>query len=451
MPSVQAVLDAISTKRIILISPFLSGDGVLTTKWLQATKASLQCEVCGQSWETAFDNLTRKTGSTGCPKCAKEQRRALLIDRGRQQIEMLVAQLGYAIIGDYYGHFERLDLRCEHGHEFRIAPTNLRKQRCPTCSGTSQHLGIEKYIDDYIAGTTWRVVSGLSLKCSCCCMEKTVTSNHVRSSRSLPVEQRHCNCQRYGKKYREIVQRTEGYELLEVYKGMKTPILHRHTACGTTWLCQPSNFSRGTRCPTCARSGRSSSGQRQIAEYLRTFGVRVEENVSGLDPAVPRSEVDIFLPDHGVAVEFDGVWWHAEGPSRERTRKSRPSAQPDAIVARLERLTANGVRLIRVFSDEWAYEKETIKSVLRMAVDLEDCVFDVADESVSLDRRLATAAHERALGRAGYTTVGVVPPSCTYVHPSFSNTRVHFDSDAEAIAEGYSRVWDSGQVILSRT
>jgi hypothetical protein len=187
-----------------------------------------------------------------------------------------------------------------------------------------------------------------------------------------------------------------------------------------------------------------------VADYLSSLGVRVEENVPGLDAAVPRSEVDIFLPDHNVAIEFDGVWWHAEGPSRERIGPARPSSKPDAIVARLGRLVAADIRLIRIFSDEWIHEREAIKSILRMAVGQEEQIPDLPDGDILLDRRLATAAHERVLAEGGYTACEVIPPICQYVHPSSSNTRVSFDSDEEAISAGFSRVWDSGYIVFRK-
>jgi hypothetical protein len=451
MPSTKAVLEAISAKGITLLSPALTGD-TLATKWLQSTRATFKCNTCDHTWETALDNISRKSKSSGCPNCAILARKVLFTERGRIQIEELAGSLGYTIVGGYHGHFERLDLRCHRGHSFKIAPVNLQKQRCPTCSGTFQHLDVENCLKAYIAGTTWQPINDLALlKCACCGETKTVTWLHMRTNRNVPVEQRHCICQRYGKKHRMVVDEAGGYELLEVYRGMKTPILHRHTACGTEWHCQPGNFIRGTRCPTCAKTGRTSSGQRQVTDFLKSIGVSVRENVTGLDPLIPRSEVDIFLPDHNVAVEFDGVWWHAEGPSRERAGKSRPSAMPDAIVSRLDRLAAMGIRLIRVFSDEWIHERATIESVLRSSVGLEEQSLDLQDDTLLLDRRLATVTHERSLAVAGYVVVDTLPPSCQYVHPSASNTRKHFDSDEAAIAAGYSRVWDSGYIVYNRS
>lgn len=448
MPTAESVLATFRAKRISVTNP--PSESFVTTKWLQSVRASCQCEECGHEWETAFDNIARKNRSSGCPQCAQRQRADNMLREGEAKVDARLGKLGYRRVGPYNGHFGTMRMQCAHGHEFAFAPTNLDDQRCPTCSGTFQHVSLEDAVAAYISDTTWDWTGGeVALTCRSCGTTKEISAARIRSARSAPVEKRSCNCQRYGQRYRDVAA-AAGYEVVESYRGMKIPVCLRHTACGHEWNVAPGNFLRGTRCPRCARTGRTSAGQHQLAEYIRSLGVRVEENVTGLDPTVPRSEVDVYLPDHRVAVEFDGVWWHAEGPSRERAGESRPSAQPDAIVARLERLAAVGVTLLRIFSDEWIHEREAVESAIRVAVGLEEQNLDCDNETLWLDRRLASLRHEKALHAAGYTRGEALAPTCQYVHPSASNCRVQFESDKEAIAAGYSRVWDSGYIVYYR-
>jgi hypothetical protein len=99
------------------------------------------------------------------------------------------------------------------------------------------------------------------------------------------------------------------------------------------------------------------------------LGLEIEENVPGLDPHQARREVDILTTSAAgthVAIDFDGVWWHAEGPSRDRTSlHPRAAAQPGAALARAEALAAAGVHLVRVYSDEWAFRRPAVESRLR--------------------------------------------------------------------------------------
>ena len=447
VPATEAVMAVFHEKRIAVNNP--PAQDFVTTKWLQSNKASCRCECCSHEWETAFDNVTRKNRSSGCPKCAHSSKADKLLQAGLTKVEKRLRALGYERIGPYNGHFEHLQMRCAHGHEFAFAPVNLASQRCPKCSGNSQHVSDDAAVAEYITGTTWTSITD-GFKCSCCGAVKKITMATVKAMRLEPIDQRSCNCVRYGQRFTNAVAAEPGYSALEVYRGMKVAVAMHHESCGTTWACTPGNFLRGTRCPKCARAGRASSGQRQVAEYLRSLGVVVEENVTGLDSEIPRAEVDIYLPDYSVAVEFDGVWWHAEGPSRERAGSSRPSAFPDAIVSRLERLAAAGVRLIRIFSDEWANERDAMKHILRMAIGMEEHTFDPSGEIVQIDRRLFTAAHETGLAHHGYQVATTLPPSCRYVHPSASNTRIQFTTDEEAISLGYSRVWDSGTAIFAK-
>ena len=448
MPYLASILSAFEAKQIRVKNP--PTEDFITTKWLQIVKAQCQCLSCGHEWETAFDNITRKSASSGCPQCAQRQRAQNMLLDGQQKVDARLKELRYTRVGPYGGHFKPVEMRCSNGHEFSFAPVNLGEQRCPECSGTSQHISLDDAVRLYTAGTTWTYEEGV-FTCSCCGARKQISLDRIKTSaRRKPLAVRMCGCQRYGKRYLQAIAEAPGYEAVEPYSGMKTPVLVRHSACGTEWRCAPGNFIKGTRCPTCARTGRASDGQRRLADFVRSLGVSVEENVSGLDPMLPRTEVDIFLPEHGVAIEFDGVWWHAEGPSRDHAGRSRPSAQPDAIVARLERLRARGIYLLRVFSDEWIHERAMIETAIRAAVGQGEQTLDLTAPVLWLDRRLATRFDEETLQNAGYRAIAVVPPVCQYVHPSASNRRVHFDSDDEAISQGYSRVWGSGYIEYHR-
>lgn len=96
-----------------------------------------------------------------------------------------------------------------------------------------------------------------------------------------------------------------------------------------------------------------------------SLGFVVEENTTGLLRSNPRLEADIYIPSKNLIIEFDGVWWHSEGPSREHSGRSRLIAQPGETLRIAQEFNDIGIRIIRVFSDEWALLKDIVKSRIR--------------------------------------------------------------------------------------
>lgn len=71
-------------------------------------------------------------------------------------------------------------------------------------------------------------------------------------------------------------------------------------------------------------------------------------------------ELDIFIPDFNLAIEYCGVYWHSENNRRNNKNKNKKYHQ-----IKYEKCKEIGIQLITLFSDEWK-EKESIikKSIL---------------------------------------------------------------------------------------
>lgn len=122
----------------------------------------------------------------------------------------------------------------------------------------------------------------------------------------------------------------------------------RHS-CGREYV---SNISfRGIRmCPTC--SSGSSKGVSEVfkfvAEELGLEAIQRDRNV-----ICPR-ELDIWIPEKKVAIEFDGTYWHsAKFESRSKSME------------KLEACDKLGIQLITLQEHLWQYRQDAVKSRLR--------------------------------------------------------------------------------------
>jgi hypothetical protein len=145
---------------------------------------------------------------------------------------------------------------------------------------------------------------------------------------------------------------SSGYSILDDdgYKSRKgTAILVRHNRCGhvqerTLYSLEESDF-----CPSC--SPKESRGQLEIAEFIKGLKVRVE--VSDRSVLAPK-ELDIWVPDHNLAVEFNGLFWHTEQflDKKYHSEKTRLCRE-------------KGIHLLHVWEDEWRDKRPIVESMIK--------------------------------------------------------------------------------------
>lgn len=111
----------------------------------------------------------------------------------------------------------------------------------------------------------------------------------------------------------------------------------------------------GQGCPSC---GQKSAPEDAVAAYLSQFTTVVRRDRTLIGP----KELDIYLPEHNLAVEFCGVYWHSHGDKDDERKNKLRHAEKHRLCE------AQGIRLITLYETEWAERTATIKRMLRNAV-----------------------------------------------------------------------------------
>lgn len=104
--------------------------------------------------------------------------------------------------------------------------------------------------------------------------------------------------------------------------------------CGKEWQSVIAKRAVGQGCPVCAKGTQASFPEKAIVYYLRSMGLNVAENYRA--DWLDSFELDIYLPELRVAVEYDGHAWHK-------------NAEKD--IRKDELCKQNGVKLIRIRED----------------------------------------------------------------------------------------------------
>jgi hypothetical protein len=94
---------------------------------------------------------------------------------------------------------------------------------------------------------------------------------------------------------------------------------------------------------------KQSLAECEIADYIRTFGVVVDQNNRSI---LHRKEIDIYLPEFKMGIEYHGLYWHSEGTGTPKNYHRD----------KLDECDKQGLALIQITDYEWINKQELVKS-----------------------------------------------------------------------------------------
>jgi hypothetical protein len=95
-----------------------------------------------------------------------------------------------------------------------------------------------------------------------------------------------------------------------------------------------------------------SGEENEVFDYIKSLGINAYQRDRRL---INPHELDIVCPDHKIAVEYCGLYWHSESSNNK---------DKNYHLYKLQACSAAGYRLITIFSDEWNLKNEIVKSKL---------------------------------------------------------------------------------------
>jgi hypothetical protein len=124
-----------------------------------------------------------------------------------------------------------------------------------------------------------------------------------------------------------------------------------------SFLQSPVNHLAGkTGCISCGNT--KSKEELRIAQYLAMFTPVLPRDRTVIKP----KELDIYLPEKALAVEYSGMYWHSHhNAADEKADKKKHFDKYQACAAQ-------GIRLLTIYETEWAEREPAIRRLLRNAV-----------------------------------------------------------------------------------
>ena len=266
--------------------------------------------ICSKGHEWQASPNSRSNGH-GCPVCAGKK--ALSGDNSLADTHPeLVKEWDYERNGDFSpentrrgSHFQ-INWICSKGHNYKATisdRTNPSKKRgCPYCSGrkvivglndmATTHPDMQCFHDDgsKVDMTTISAGSGISYMWKCDNGHKT-----------------------YAPAYQAI-----------------------------KWM---------QGCPQCSEHGTSSS-EKEIIKYVESI---TESKILSNDRSIINPyELDIYIPGHNLAIEFNGLYWHTEERGKDKHYH----------YTKWKKCKEAGIQLITIWEDEWRDKQDIVKSMI---------------------------------------------------------------------------------------
>ena len=281
-------------------------------KTINRNKIKVRCKICGYEFEKKAINMLGYKGHPAedyCPKCnipIANKKRSI---SNTKSFDDFIKDFNKVSIGEYEyisGYIDSFhDIKIKHlkcGRSYLVRPTNFTSihRKCPYCN-----------IDRII-------------------------------------EERAYSKEKFLKIFKEKLGNE--YSYLSGYTTMSNKIKVRHNKCGRVfWINAQALTSRYRSC-TCYKTG-SSDMEYQLQKFIKSiydgkilFNKKIDN----------KYELDIYLPEFKLAIEFNGLYWHSD-----------KFINKDKHLDKLVYMNLKGIYLIQIFEDEWLYNKDFVLNLIK--------------------------------------------------------------------------------------
>lgn len=122
--------------------------------------------------------------------------------------------------------------------------------------------------------------------------------------------------------------------------------------CGTVWKEEKTN-PRVIFCPQCDHS-KTSCGEKEILQFVKSLGFECVANERNI---LEGKELDVYIPEKKIALEYDGNYWH-NSSFKDSTYHQKKTLE----------CKERGIRLIHIFEYEWEIKRDKLENLIKSAL-----------------------------------------------------------------------------------
>ncbi|ANH51401.1 hypothetical protein PC14_00108 [Campylobacter phage PC14] len=347
---------------------FLNNLGYETISDSLGHDLEVQCKN-GHVFKRSFSRF--KSGSTACPECE------------RQENIKYLNKLGYEVISENLSN--DLTVKCKNGHAFKRTLNNFKKGQltCNECERQRKLLFINslgykvvsKELNNdltvecqngHIFKRPYKVFESGVIICTICEKQEKleylnnlgyeVISNNLGNNLEVKCKNGHV-FKRAFRVFKQGISTCPECNInnkIEYLNNFGYKVVSEDLVDNLELMCPKGhvfkrtfgNFVKGiTLCPICNPS--TSSFEKELSNLLDDY---IENDYSILGD----KELDFYLPDHNLAIECNGDYWHSESNGKDKNYH----------LDKTERCKEKGIQLLHIFESSWIEKKEIWKSII---------------------------------------------------------------------------------------
>lgn len=325
------------------------------------TKITLQCN-SGHTRTTTSNTIISKGGGVYCKECKGKSSGGKKLD---SYVDTEFKAQGLIKLEEYKGALTPLLARnivC--GHEYTVVPSNISRGRLPTCGicqPTRRNFTAEDFAQEILKLGLIPVIPYTGMKTNI--LVKNTKCEHIYEINpghlvydNIGVACKECKNSTRNRFFSKLLENK--LELLSEYATTQVPVTIKNLGCGHEYAVIPNNLvcaDTGVTCKVCEPTIQVSKAEVSIVEFIKSFYTGWIE-VSDRN-ILHGQELDIVLPDLGIAIEYNGMYWHSE------QRRGI-----DYHLDKTKQVENFGYRLIHIYETEWLRSPEIVKSRLRSII-----------------------------------------------------------------------------------
>lgn len=269
-------------KEVAIINPNIEVIGKYINSQI---KIAHKCKIDGFIWDAIPNNILR---GKGCPNCKINK----IKDVRRKTHEEYVAEVSeinsnIEVVGKYINTKTPILHKCKlDGYEWLTTPnTILSGCGCPKCFGNARKTHEEYIIELSIKNPNIKVVekyidAKTKIKHHCLIHDIywNVTPDNALRNKGCPQCRNEATRNRVSKTHEEYVEKLKlanpNVIVLEKYKGVKNPILHKCIIHNVKWITSPASILQGCGCPDCKKEKISLKTKRTHQQYIEELMIK---------------------------------------------------------------------------------------------------------------------------------------------------------------------------------
>lgn len=266
----------------------------------------------------------------GCPRCARESTFISVDDRINRWNMAHNTKYDYSLVPtSRVTSNTKIQIRCPQHGVFQQLAKDHERHGCPTCAATSRLNKVQ--------------TSGFRLKSKI---------EHINDCEAI-----HGSTYNYSK-LPDDCQSVDRVTIICKKHGAFSQRLNDH--------------KNGCGCPRCAIEGAQSKQEQEVSTFLKQLNMLVDTSQRNI---IPPQEVDIVLPNHKIAIEFNGLYWHSELAGKGRSYHLNKQQKIENV----------GYHLITIYDHEWKTKRNIVQSRLKSIIGQNRRIFARACSVEDLD------------------------------------------------------------------